>query len=491
MNAVLNPTPAADDALVLHGSPGYTAPAQRLADLPGPKGLPWLGNVHQLDPARMHQALEDWAREYGSMYRFRFGSVTALCIAEPGLMNEVLRHRPKEFTRSQRLSGLIDELGFKGVFSAEGDAWKRQRKLVMRALTPEAVKNFFPIISTVTQRLEAKWRAAAAQGVAVNVPHDLKCYSIDVTTWLAMGVDVDTLNNADSQLQSDVEYWFATIGRRLGKLVPYWRYVKLPADRRTDETVARIEAAVVAFIAEARANLKADPSLRAKPRNILEALVVARDEPNSEFTDEDVRGNVATMLFAGEDTTANAMAWLLYHLSGTPEVAAQATAEADRVLGAATHVEQFGQFDQFHYIEAAAVESMRLKPIAPLQGVSTTAPMNLAGLQVPADQLVFLMSRVVATSEEHFAQPLLFKPERWLLEGEGERADDTRRKIFPFGGGPRYCPGRYLAMVEIKAVVAMALRNFKLQLDVSPESIREKLVFTMNPESLPMRFTPR
>lgn len=491
MNAVLNPMPAAEEMLVLQGTPGYAAPVQRVADLPGPKPLPWLGNVHQLNTASLHQTLENWSREYGSMFRFRFGGTTAVCVAEPGLMNEILRHRPKEFTRSQRLSGLIDELGFKGVFSAEGDAWKRQRKLVMRALTPEAVKHFFPIISTVTQRLEAKWRAAAAQGVAVNVPHDLKCYSIDVTTWLAMGVDVDTLNNADSQLQSDVEYWFATIGRRLGKLVPYWRFVKLPADRRTDETVARIEAAVVAFIAEARANLKADPSLRAKPRNILEALVVARDEPNSEFTDEDVRGNVATMLFAGEDTTANAMAWMLYHLSDAPEVAARAAAEADSVLGAATHVEQFAQFEQFHYTEAAAVESMRLKPIAPMQGVSTTCPMNLAGLQVPKDQLIFLMSRTVATSEQHFADPLLYKPERWLAEGEGERADDTRRKIFPFGGGPRYCPGRYLAMVEIKAVIAMALRNFKVQLDVSPQSIQERLTFTMSPDCLPMRFTPR
>jgi cytochrome P450 len=126
--------------------------------------------------------------------------------------------------------------------------------------------------------------------------------------------------------------------------------------------------------------------------------------------------------------------------------------------------------------------------------VGTAVPMNVAGLQVPAGQLIFLMSRVVATSPQHFSDPLLFKPERWLAEsenGEGDRADDTRRKIFPFGGGPRYCPGRYLAMVEIKAVVAMALRNFKLQLAVQPEDIKERLTFTMAPESLPLRFVPR
>lgn len=495
MNAIVKPESDSSPTLTLAGSPGFAAPAARVADLPGPRGLPLLGNALQLKPHDLHQTLEDWAHAHGPMFRFAFAGVEAVCVADPGLMNEILRQRPKGFTRSRRLSTLIDELGFKGVFSAEGEAWRRQRKLVMRALTPEAVKHFFPIIDTVTQRLEAKWRAAAAQGATVDVPHDLKCYSIDVTTWLSMGVDVDTLTHADNPLQSDVEYWFSTIGRRLAALVPYWRYVKLPADRRTDATLQRLEAAVVAFIAEARARLAADPALRAKPRNILEALVAARDEPGSEFTDADVRGNVATMLFAGEDTTANAMSWLLYHLAGEDEVAARVAAEADALLGPATRVEQFGQFDALAYLEATAVESMRLKPIAPLQGVTTTAPMNLAGLQVPAGQLIFLMSRVVATSAAHFAEPLRFKPERWLGEGagenQGERIDDTRRKIFPFGGGPRYCPGRYLAMVEIKAVVAMALRNFTLQLAVQPADIKERLNFTMGPESLPLRFVPR
>ena len=495
MNAVLQPRPEPAGPLALQGAPTFRAPAARVADLPGPRGLPLVGNALQLQSYNLHRTLEDWARTYGPMFRFSFAGVDAVCVADPTLMNEVLRHRPKDFARSQCLSDLIEETGVKGVFSAEGDAWKRQRKLVMRALTPEAVKHFFPIIQTVTQRLEAKWRAAAARGEAVDVPHDLKCYSIDVTTWLSMGVDVDTLTHPDNPLQSDVEYWFATIGRRLSALVPYWRAVKLPADRRTDAALARIQAAVTAFIAEARARLAADPALRAKPRNILEALVVARDEPGSEFTDEDVRGNVATMLFAGEDTTANAMAWLLYHLACEDDAAARVAAEADALLGPATRVEQFAQFDQLDYLEAAAVESMRLKPIAPLQGVSTTAPMDLAGLQVPAGQLIFLMSRVVATSEQHFADPWQFKPERWLEAGEGggegERVDDTRRKVFPFGGGPRYCPGRYLAMVEIKAVVAMALRNFKLQLAVQPEAVRERLSFTMGPESLPLRFVTR
>ena len=476
--------------LRLAGADGFVAPARRIEDLPGPSGLPLLGNSHQLSQAGMHASLEQWARQYGPMFRFKFGSRSVVGISEPGLINELLRHRPKESSRSPRVTALINELGPQGLFTAEGDAWRRQRKLVMRALTPEAVGRFFPIITTVTQRLEARWRAAALAGRAINASRDLKRYSIDVTTWLAMGVDVDTLTHDDNPLQEDVEFFFSTVGRRLPRLFPYWRYLKMPIDRRTDAVMARLGATVAKLIADARANIAANPEIRAKPRNILEALIVARDEPGSEFTDDDVKGNVATMLFAGEDTTANAMAWLLYHLSIHPEAAERVTGEADAVLGGHPIPTLFGSLEKLEYIEAAAVESMRLKPIAPFQGQLAKVPMDLAGLRVDAGQLLFLMYRIVGTDEKHFSEPMRYLPERWLENG-GERADDTRRKVFPFGGGPRYCPGRYLAMVELKMVTSMACHNFALALDVDASEIGEHFSFTLGPEILPIRLSVR
>ncbi|MEK9721270.1 MAG: cytochrome P450, partial [Quisquiliibacterium sp.] len=84
------------------------------------------------------------------------------------LTGEILRHRPEHFARGARLTQAIDEVGVGGVFSAEGDRWRRQRKLVMRALTPEAVRNFFPIVRTVTERLHNRWLAAARAGQVVD-----------------------------------------------------------------------------------------------------------------------------------------------------------------------------------------------------------------------------------------------------------------------------------------------------------------------------------
>ena len=481
------------ERLRLKAGDGFVAPASRVADLPGPRNLPVLGSAHRLKPGGAHATLEQWAREYGPMYMFKAGSRPIVVISDPVLTAEILRHRPAQFARGARLTAAINEVGLGGVFSAEGERWRRQRKLVMRALTPEAVRHFFPIIRTVTQRLHAHWLDAARAGRPADVLRDLKCYSIDVTTWLSMGVDVDTLNNPGNPLQSDVEFMFETLGRRFMKPIPYWRWIKLPADRRADEAIARLTDTVDELIATARKRLVADPALRARPSNILEALLVARDEPGSEFTDDDVRGNVATMLFAGEDTTANAMAWLLMLLARSPDDTKKIVAESAPLMGDDASFADFSRLASLDYLEAAAVESMRLKPIAPQLGATALVDCDLGGLQVERGQIIIMLNRPNALDEQAFADADQFRPERWIAEiaSGGEGVEGTRRRIFPFGAGPRYCPGRYLAMVEIKMVTAMALNAFEVSLDAEPDSILEHFTFTMGPTRLDMRFRER
>lgn len=478
-------TPGAPVALA--GRDGFRAPVRRVEELPGPPRWPVFGNAPALRPGAAHATLESWARRYGPLFRMRFGPYRAVGISEPGLIDQLLRRRPVEVSRSPRISTLINETGFAGVFTAEGESWRRQRRLVMRALTPEIIRTFFPAIATVTARLQARWRDQVAAGAQPDVLRDLKCYSIDVTTWLTMGLDLDTLGQPESRLQADVETWFGTIGRRLPQLLPYWRVLRLAADRRSDAAIARLHATVDGLIAGARAELAAQPRLRDKPVNILQALVAARDEPGSEFTDQDVHGNVGVMLFAGEDTTANTLAWLLFHLAQDPASCAQARAQVDAVLDGGL-AGGLAQLDRLDVIEAAAVESMRLKPIAPVQGMQANVDLDLAGLIVPRGNLLFLLPRLCSMAESRFADGGRFLPRRWL---EGDADTDDRRSMFPFGGGQRYCPGRYLAMVEIKMVTAMLLGSFDLRLAAPADVVAERFGFTMAPDPLPLHLTPR
>jgi cytochrome P450 len=461
---------------------------RRIADLPGPKGRPLLGNVRDINVRPMHQVLEGWGREFGAMYRFRIMRKEFVVTADRDVIAALLRDRPDAMRRSSRTAEMLNEVGTRGLFTAEGEDWRRQRKLVMRALTPEVIHNFFPTLTMLTERLRARWDAAIAAGKPVDVLRDLKAYTLDVTIGLAMGQDINTLELEEHPLQRDIEFLFKLVAKRLTLPFAYWRVglLKRADDHEATAAAARIQRAIFGFIAEARKNIERNPALRQKPSNMLEALIIARDEPDSGLTDEAVVGNAITMVFAGEDTTSNTAAWLIDFLSMHPQAAARMAEEVGQVLGADAVLSDYHLLDRLQYIDAATREAMRLKPVAPLMAAESNEDAVVGDLAVPAGTVIFLLLRHASERGCELAQPERFLPERWL-EAAGGSGDDPGRKQFPFGGGPRFCPGRYLAMAEIKMAMSMLVKNFALVREPGAPQAEERFTFTMTPDSLPVR----
>ncbi len=503
----------------LAASPGVRSPAATIAQLPGPRSRVPFGDLLEARKLGLHVAIESWAERHGPFYRARFGNTEFIGLADPVLITEILRSRPQRFARGGRLSQLIEETGTRGLFTAEGEQWRRQRKLVMRAFTPEAIKAFFPLIQTVTGRLERRWRAAARAGTVVDAASDVKRLAVDIATWLSFGEDINTLEHPENPLQSDIEFWFSVMGRRMINPIPYWKWISLGPERRLREARARTGALIERILRDTRARLAAEPQRTLHPQNIVEALLAARDAPDSEFTDADVAGNMMTMLFAGEDTVANAIAWLLIDIVGQPALAARVRAEVDRVSGPVGGLSRFEDLGQLTDLEALANESMRIKPIAPIMAVRSLEPIDLAGLHIPRGQHCFLALRMASRRSGAFGDFDRIELERWLRPdeegaasagagggagvsggrssgrpddgGTGAPAIDPRRAVFPFGGGQRLCPGRYLAMVEMKMVAAMTLRQFDIALEGDAASRKERFTFTLAPESLRLRVRER
>ena len=105
-----------------------------IAELPGPRALPFLGNALQLRPARLHVMLERWGRRYGPAFRFNMGPRTVVAFSEPETVNAILRERPDGYRRWRELESVAGELGLGGPFTSEGDNWRRQRRLAVTAL---------------------------------------------------------------------------------------------------------------------------------------------------------------------------------------------------------------------------------------------------------------------------------------------------------------------------------------------------------------------
>ena len=235
--------------------------------------------------------------------------------------------------------------------------------------------------------------------------------------------------------------------------------------------------------------MDADPRLRSSPTNLIEAMIAARDTEASGLTDEDVAGNVLTMLLAGEDTTANTLAWTIWLLSRNPQAMQRAREETRAVLGADAVPARYEQLAQLAFVEACAHETMRLKPVAPLIINEAVRDSVVAGIAVPKGALVMCLMRPGPTDEKHFPNAEVFDPARWL---EAKTAS-AKRVAMPFGAGPRLCPRRYLAVLEMKMALAMLLAGFEIESVSAPGGgeAREHLALTMAPVGLRMKLRPR
>jgi cytochrome P450 len=469
-------------------APAGAGALRALEDLPGPRSLPLLGNVLDITPKECHILWADWARGYGPLFVFRVGTTRILTVADAELIQQLLRERPERFRRWRKMEEIAREIQGNGLFTAEGARWRRERKFVMHALNSAHVREFIPRLEQVVGRLRRKWWRAALSGVPVDAHFDLMRFTVDVTTGLVFGRDLNTLEERVDPIQNHLDKLFPAIARRQTALFPYWRYVRLPRDRELDAAVAQVRTVLDRLIAEARSRMSAG----SKPCNFLEALVSAQEQGEPAFDDDEISNNLMTLLLAGEDTTANSLSYMMHFLMEHPEAQAALQAEVDELLGASDRPwQEAGTMERMRYAEAVANESMRLKPVGAHLFLEPNEDVAVGGVRVPRGTPVLVLNGHVGSLEDNFTRATEFRPERWLEDVERRGEVHNLKAFMPFGSGPRFCPGRQLAMLQIKMVLGMLCRDFELVKPPDAEPLRDMYNFTVGPVNVRALLRPR
>jgi cytochrome P450 len=400
----------------------------------------------------------------------------------------VFRARPATYRRLSSLTAIVEEIVGPFVFAAEGESWRRLRRLSTEALSSSHQRWFFPTLRRAALRLRQLWARDAACATDVDVQADLMRFAVDCTTSLAFGMDVNTLERKDLGLAAKIEQIFPAIMRRLVSPLPYWRWVSLPADRRLDRALAELRLELTGWIEQARVRLAgAERSDANQPRNFLEAMLLARDEQGQAFSNDVIVANALGMLVAGEDTTANSISWAIHYLCDRPDVMARLQREAEAVLGDARVAESTAQVDELRYAGAVASEALRVRPVAAWHSYEANVDTVLADVFLPAGTPVVIVSRPTSCRACSHENALVFEPERWLNPGPA----GARNADFAFGDGPRICPGRSLAFVEMRLALSMLARSFNLERVGESDGVRERSRFTMVPDGLKVRLRLR
>ena len=457
-----------------------------IKDLPTPKGHFLLGHLPEFNKtANKHQVLERWVEECGEVFRIHFAGIKLIVSANPELNHQILKLRPEKFRRLSKMAEIIREVGVISVFNTEGEAWRRHRPPIARALNVRKIKNFYPVLKDKTERILQKLETYVDAGQQVAVQEEFMLVTIDITTAIAFGYEMDMINQREDAFQSHLKTIFPMINERISTPLPLWRFLKREKDRKLEISLKVIEETVHRFINDARERIENNPELEENPTNLLESLLVEQEAIR--FSDEEIYGNVFAMLLAGEDTTSNSISWTMFYLAQHPDIVRKIRQEAHAVYGEAQVAPTNEHLAQLIYTNAVVQEALRIKPTTPQLYLESNEDIVLENLSIPKNTRIILQNKVAQTQEKYFSRAHEFLPERWL---EAQCPVHSPDLIKTFGGGPRYCPGKYLATNEMIVVLSALCKRFDFKLAVSPNEVTEQFEFTMYPGNLLIDFTP-
>ena len=457
-------------------------------DLPGPKGIPFFGSVFDVDIQNMHNQFEELAVEYGQVYKVKLGPVKMIVVSNPKIIRQVLRDRPEGFIRIKKADKIFRSEGFHGVFNAEGDEWKMHRGMVAKGLDVKHQKAFFDKMLLTVDRLYSKWKKAADSGEEVDIQQDFLRYTVDITTTLAFGHEMNTVEEKGGVVQDHMEKIFPMFYKRMNAPIQWHKIIRRKSDREFDKALVAINALLDQWIADGQKRLEDHPELRENPSNILEAILLEAEKEKG-FGNQEIKGNLITVLLAGEDTTAYTLSWTIYLLTKFPEYQVKLQAEIDDNLGDKQCIKEFDAVRGFKFLEGVSYETMRLKPVAALLVLEPAEDVVIEGYQFNKGTYILVPARQAMTQEENFTDGKLFYPERWMKESKCPV--HSVEAYVPFGSGPRFCPGKRLAMLEMKLLLAMLFKNFDVEMLTPHAEINEIMEFTMKPSDFKVRLKNR
>lgn len=444
---------------------------RKLSQLPAPPEKGLLGHVYYLKKENIHRQMMEWQRDYGSLYRLRAGLKKALVIADVDLIREILKARPHDFRRISNIEAVFEEAGMNGVFSSEGENWKFRRRIVESALQPGQLERFHPLMQNITTRFSERLDSLISVPEGIFLTDEFRRYTADITTMLAFGKDMNLTGSIDNPVSSALQSVFPVLHRRCRSPIPLWRLYRSPEDKAFDEGLGRIKNTLAALIDEQRRSITAGDVTT--PENFLQAMVFQQME-HQRLTDRDIVANALTLLLAGEDTTANTLAWTMYLLSRHPQAELALIQEIDQHNDSAPLP---WPLPSFPWMNAIIKESMRLKPVTPQIYLEPVRDTRIGDIEIHKGTPLFLALHAGTLDEAYFSDAQAFEPSRWI------KREGASNALFPFGGGARMCPGRSLALTEIKMALHAIYSRFKVIPLQDPEMVQERYAFTMAPQN--------
>jgi cytochrome P450 len=396
--------------------------------------------------------LERCRRRYGDVFSLPFPAYGRMVyVADPALVKQVFTGDPDTFHAGEANARALEPiLGRFSLLTLDGDEHMRQRKLLLPPFHGDAVRRYRDLIADIAAREVERWPA----GEPFELRPRMQAVTLEVILRAVFGVrGEERLNRFRALLPRlgesvGLQMWLPFLRRNLGPWSPWARFVRLRGE--VDELVYE---EIRARRAERDAGARDD---------VLSLLLAARHEDGSPMSDRELRDELITLLTAGHETSATALAWAFERLLRTPHALRALEAEV-----------QSGGDD---YADAVVKETLRVRPVIVDVARVLRSDVQLGPWNVRAGTVVVPAIALVQLMPEAYEAPQEFRPERFI---DGQPAPYT---WIPFGGGVRRCLGAAFAQLEIRTVMQTVVARAALHApDPAPERVRLRHV-TLVPE---------
>lgn len=484
-----------------------------------PRGYPIVGNFFNFgDEVQLRTCIE-FPQKYGPFLEFYVVSLKLFMVCDSTICKEILTKRPKKFRRTSLLEYPNKVLQLSsGLFGAEGAVWSHIRKSTAPSFSNLNISLKFP---SIVQEI-ALWvkhlqtLSSSNEKKEIDMKKEASLLTVRIITIVAFGLDPDDpmVSYFFTQFVSDVNLLFMFIEKFTTFPVPEWLWKYSPgyssevAAREADARFSRVCQKIIDY----KRQLLKEGRL---PMNCMMDSMMAHAATNeggkasSGLTDEEIIANVKVFYIAGSDTTSVTITWLMYHFSQNPAILPQLRQEAidklfassippscDELLSQLKDGNLSWKIDQFKdlpFTHCAIKEALRMGSPANFIFLETTdESVTLSnGIELEPHQIVLINTDGLHFDQKVFPEPLVFSPKRWLISDE-KQLQEMEGHYFPFGYGPRVCPGMNLALVEVAVVLSLvSLTLEKVDLLCPKEEIKRipNFIVAMNKMPLQLHFS--
>ena len=379
--------------------------------------------------------LKDYFARFGDVYRVFAPSrgVFNYVINHPDDIKRVLLANHRNYTKGEGMDRVKILLG-NGIMTSEGAFWRRQRRMMQPSFHRRVIDQFSSLISEANEKYAQRWAEQSARGEPVNISLDTSEMTLEIVLKSIFGSDLERLAGQMGvnpfevvAKHSNRDLKFAFQFRSLGKLVG--ELIK----QRRDAPERHFD--------------------------FLSMFMMTRDRETDEpMADKELIDEVLTLIVAGHETTAAALTWTWYLVSGHPEVAERLRAEADQTN--ADEVLGLGAAEAMSYTHQVLQESLRLYPPGWLITRRSIEADELGGFPIAPRTDIFISPYMLHRHPDFWSDAEVFSPERFADADANER---HKFAYIPFAVGPRHCIGENIAMFEMLVHMRTMMRRFRLK----------------------------